>query len=121
MSSPSQQIAEITAISRYTKMSPSKVRRTLKLIKGKTYEEASKILKFSSYRACKPVSQVLDSAASNTHNKTFCEKDLVVKSAFANKGSVNKRFRLRARGKPFQILKFTTHITVILSYDLSTF
>ena len=121
MITPSQQITEITAISKYTKISPTKVRRTLKLIKGKTYEEALKILKFSAYGACKPVIQVLNSAASNSRNRIVHGKDLIIKSAFADQGPISKRFRLRAKGRPFQILKYTTHITVILSYDLSTF
>ena len=37
---------EIRVVSKYVRMSPSKIRRVLRQIKGKTYAEALLILKF---------------------------------------------------------------------------
>jgi large subunit ribosomal protein L22 len=43
------------------------------------------------------------------------ESKLIVKSAFADQGPVMKRFRPRAQGRAYRILKFTSHITVIVA------
>jgi large subunit ribosomal protein L22 len=43
------------------------------------------------------------------------EKSLFVKSAFADQGPVMKRFRPRAQGRAYRILKATSHITIVMS------
>ena len=42
------------------------------------------------------------------------EKTLVVKSAFADQGPTMKRFRPRAQGRAYRILKATSHITIVM-------
>ena len=42
-------------------------------------------------------------------------EELIVAEAFADEGPTLKRFRPRARGRATQILKRTSHITVVLS------
>ena len=49
-------------------MSPSKIRRVLKQIKGKTYSEAVTLLEFMPYNSCAPIIKVLRSATSNARN-----------------------------------------------------
>ena len=94
------QTNEVRAISKYVRMSPSKVRRVLRQIQGKTYPEALTLLEFMPYASCEPIIKVLRSAAANAKNNFgLDETNLIVKSAFANQGPTMKRFRPRAQGR----------------------
>lgn len=107
---------EAKAVSKYIRMSPSKIRRVLREIQGKTYKEALTLLEFMPYASCEPVIKVLRSAAANARNNLeFDETSLRVKSAFANQGPTMKRFRPRAQGRAYKILKATSHITIIVT------
>lgn len=104
---------EVKAVARYIRMSPSKVRRVLDQIRGRSYREALIILEFMPYRACEPVLKVLRSAAANAeHNEGLNRGSLVVSQAYADQGPVLKRFRPRAQGRAYQIRKPTCHITI---------
>jgi large subunit ribosomal protein L22 len=106
---------EIRAVSKYVRMSPGKIRRVLRQIQGKTYSEALLILEFMPYASCAPIIKVLRSATANARNNFgFDEKTLVVKSAFADQGPTMKRFRPRAQGRAYRILKATSHITIVM-------
>ena len=107
---------EARAVSKYIRMSPSKVRRVLRQIQGKNYKDALILLEFMPYASCEPIIKVLRSAAANARNNmNLDETTLVVKSAFADQGPVMKRFRPRAQGRAFRILKYTSHITIVMS------
>ena len=107
---------EARAVSKYIRMSPSKVRRVLRQIQGKNYKDALILLEFMPYASCEPILKVLRSAAANAQNNmNLDEKSLFVKSAFADKGPVMKRFRQRAQGRAYRILKATSHITIVMS------
>ena len=104
---------EVRAVSKYIRMSPSKVRRVLQQIQGKSYKEALILLEFMPYASCDPIIKVLRSAAANARNNmNLDETELVVKSAFADQGPIMKRFRPRAQGRAYRILKATSHITI---------
>ena len=106
---------EIRAVSKYVRMSPSKIRRVLKQIQGKTYSEALLLLEFMPYASCSPIIKVLRSATANArHNNNLNEKDLIIKSAFADQGPTMKLFRPRAQGRAYRILKATSHITIVM-------
>jgi len=107
---------EVRAVSKYIRMSPTKIRRVLRQIQGKTYPEALTLLEFMPYASCVPIIKVLRSATANGKNNLgFDEKNLVVKSAFADKGPTMKRFRPRAQGRAYRILKSTSHITIVMA------
>ena len=107
---------EVRAVSKYIRMSPSKVRRVLQQIQGKSYKEALILLEFMPYASCEPIIKVLRSAAANARNNmNLDETELVVKSAFADQGPVMKRFRPRAQGRAYRILKATSHITIVVA------
>lgn len=107
---------EIHAVSKYIRMSPSKIRRVLRQIQGKTYQEALLLLEFMPYTSCEPIIKVLRSAVANAKNNFgFDETKLVVKSAFADQGPIMKRFRPRAQGRAYRIQKATSHITIIVT------
>jgi large subunit ribosomal protein L22 len=106
---------EIRAVSKYVRMSPSKVRRVLRQIQGKTYSEALMLLEFMPYASCVPIIKVLRSATANARNNFgLDEKNLVIKSAFADQGPTMKRFRPRAQGRAYKIQKKTSHITIVM-------
>jgi large subunit ribosomal protein L22 len=107
---------EIRAVSKYVRMSPTKIRRVLRQIQGKTYAEALLLLEFMPYKSCIPIVKVLRSATANARNNFgLDETKLVVKSAFADKGPTMKRFRPRAQGRAYRILKATSHITIVMA------
>jgi large subunit ribosomal protein L22 len=114
---------QANAIAKNIRMSPTKVRRVLKQIQGLLYKDALIILEYMPYRSCSPILQTLYSAASNAQNNLGLNKqNLYVKNAFVNKGPVLKRFRPRAKGRGFQILKPTCHINIIVeSYIVKKF
>ena len=107
---------EARAVSKYIRMSPSKVRRVLRQIQGKNYKDALILLEFMPYASCEPIIKVLRSAAANAvNNMNLDETNLFVKSAFADQGPVMQRFRPRAQGRAYRILKATSHITIVMS------
>lgn len=115
MKTISLQPNEARAVSKYIRMSPSKIRRVLKQIQGKSYKDALILLNFLPYASCQPIIKVLRSAAANAkNNKNLSESRLVIKSAFVDQGPVMKRFRPRAQGRAYRILKPTSHITIIV-------
>ncbi|NJM56447.1 MAG: 50S ribosomal protein L22 [Synechococcales cyanobacterium RU_4_20] len=107
---------EARSVARYIRMSPSKVRRVLDQIRGRSYRDALIILEFMPYRSCDPILKVLRSAVANAeHNMGLDPSTLVVSQAFADQGPVLKRFRPRAQGRAFAIRKGTCHITVAVA------
>jgi large subunit ribosomal protein L22 len=106
-------ITQAKAIGRYIRISPSKVRRVLDQIRGKTYKEALMLLEFMPYKACGAIWQVIYSAAANAqHNLNLNKENLIISEAFANQGPVLRRFRPRAQGQGFGIRKPTCHISI---------
>jgi len=107
---------EAKAIARYIRMSPTKVRRVLTAIQGRTYQDAVTILEFMPYAACEPIRKVLESAAANAeHNLNLDKGDLVVSKCFADGGPTLKRFKAGDRGRSRPIRKRTSHITICVS------
>jgi large subunit ribosomal protein L22 len=107
---------EFLAVSKYVRMGPNKIRRVLRQITGKSYSEALLLLEFLPYASCDPIIKVLRSAVANAKDRAETdESKLVIKSAFADQGPVMKRFRPRAQGRAYRILKPTSHITVVVT------
>jgi large subunit ribosomal protein L22 len=92
---------EAVAHMRFTRGSPSKVRRVLDQIRGRSYEEAIMLLEYMPYKACEPVLKTLLSAAANAKQNLGMRKaKLVVSECYANEGPVLKRARPRAQVRP---------------------
>lgn len=101
---------------RYVRMSASKVRVVLDLIRGKHVGEAAQILAFSDRLAAKVIDKALRSAVANAgHNDEVPAEELYVSACFADEGASLKRFRPRARGRAGRIRKQTCHITIVVS------
>lgn len=107
---------EVQAVSKYVRMAPNKIRRILRQIQGKSYEEALMLLTFMPHASCEPIIKVLRSAAANAKNNAgFNEADLTITKALADQGPVMKRIRPRAQGRAYRILKHTSHITIVVA------
>ena len=101
---------------RYLRMSASKVRIVLNLIRGKSAAEALQILALSERLASRDIEKCLRSAIANAeHNDDIPAEELFVSECFADEGPTIKRFRPRARGRAGSIHKQTCHVTVAVS------
>ncbi len=114
-------MVESVARVRHIRITPMKARRVVNMIRGKQAIEALAILKFAPQDASEAVYKLVASAMANARvkadaaNEFVAEQDLYVSQAFVDEGATLKRFRPRAQGRAFKILKRTSHITIVLS------
>ena len=114
-------MVESVARVRHIRVTPMKARRVVNMIRGKQAAEALAILKFAPQGASEPVYKLVASAIANARvkadkdNQYLDEQDLYIAKAFVDEGATLKRFQPRAQGRAFQILKRTSHITVVLA------
>ena len=103
------------AINKMVRISPTKVRPVINLVRGKPVERALAILRYMPQKAAKEIARTIQSAAANAENNFEMDPEtLVVKTIFADEGPAFKRIMPRARGRADRIRKRTTHITVIV-------
>ncbi len=106
---------EARATAKYIRVSPRKIKTVIDLIRGKDLGEALNILNFTPKAASQPVKKLIQSAAANAENNYDMNvENLYVAEIQANQGPTLKRYRPRAQGRATQILKRTSHITVVL-------
>ncbi|ORV14788.1 50S ribosomal protein L22 [Mycobacterium celatum] len=104
-----------TAKARFVRVSPTKARRVINLVRGKSVSEALDILRWAPQAASVPVAKVIASAAANAQNNNGLDPaTLVVASVCADDGPTAKRIRPRAQGRAFRIRRRTSHITVVV-------
>jgi len=103
------------AKARFVRVSPSKARRVIDLVRGKSVADALDILRWAPQAASVPVAKVIASAAANAQNNNGLDPaTLVVASVYADDGPTAKRIRPRAQGRAFRIRRRTSHITVVV-------
>lgn len=86
---------------RYARLSPSKARVVLNLIRNQPVATALEILDASERDAAFVIRKVLDSAVANAeHNDGQSADELAVVACYADEGPTLKRFRPRARAVP---------------------
>ena len=103
------------AIARQVRISPTKVRRVLDLIRGMDVGDALSTLQFAPQAASEPLYKVIASAASNAEQSDNLKRDeLYVSQAFVDDGVTMRRIRPRAKGSASRILKRSSHITVVV-------
>ena len=110
------------AVLRDIRHTPQKARRIVDLIRGQRADEALSILKFAPQAAGQDVYTLLNSAVANAKAKNPAIRDaseLWVVEALVDEGRTMKRFRPRAQGRGFRILKRSSHISVAVS-DVKT-
>lgn len=104
------------AHAKYVRVSPTKAKIVLDLIKNKDAVTARGILTYSPRYAADVALKVLNSAIANAENNLGMDiKNLYVEEAFAGDGPIMKRIRPRAQGRAFRIEKKMSHMSVILN------
>ncbi len=117
---------EAKAKARFVRVTPQKARRVVDLIRGKQAGEAVAVLRFAPQAAGETVLKVVESAIANARegakraNERLDEQDLYISEVYVDEGPTLKRFRPRAQGRASQILKRTSHITVVVAQREST-
>ena len=105
---------EARAVWRRARMSASKVRLVIDLIRGKSVAQAFAILQHTPNKAARMIEKVLKSAVANAEQTGLDPAELVVKRAFVDEGPTLKRVRPRAMGRANIRRRRTCHITVVV-------
>ena len=106
---------EARAEAKYVRISPLKVHNLCREIRGKKVDEALIYLQFSPQKGARILEDVLKSAIANAENNLALDRDnLVVKKAYANDGPTMNRWRPKAKGAAYPILKRTSHVGVVV-------
>jgi len=107
---------ESRAQAKMVRISSRKVKLVIDLIRGKNIGEAFAILRLTPKAASPIVEKILKSAVANAeHNYNMDVEKLYVKEVYVGEGPTLKRFRPRAQGRATQILKRTSHTTVVVA------
>lgn len=95
------------------KMPARKLRRVINEVRGKSCDEAIKILKFMPYFAAKIVEKNLIAAIANANEKLGVgSSNLKISEIFADESVTYKRARPRAQGRMYKRFKRTSHLTL---------
>ena len=106
---------ESRAYLRQLRVTPRKVKIVLDLIRGKDVATAMAILKNTNKIASESLVKLLKSAVANAqHNFNMDASNLFVSECFVCPGPTLKRVQPRAQGRAFQILKRTSHVTLVV-------
>jgi large subunit ribosomal protein L22 len=106
---------ESKAILKFVRISPTKARRVVPLLKGKKAGDAMINLGFLPHRGGKIIAKVLKSAMANAEQKKVADPEsMTILNILVDQGPTMKRMMPRAMGRADVIRKRTSHITVIL-------
>ena len=100
---------------KHIRISPKKAKLIIDQVRGRDLEEALAILRLTPHAASPVLTKLIESAAANAVNNLEMNRDtLYIAEIFANPGPTLKRFRPKARGSATQILRRTSHFSVVL-------
>ena len=107
---------QVKAYTKYARMSPQKVRKVARAIKGRNAAEALEILNLIPRKSARLIGKTLKSAIANAENNNNLSSDaLKIESATIEQGPAFKRFRPAARGSAHPYKKSTSHIRIVLT------
>ena len=102
---------ETKAILRGARLSAQKGRLVADLIRGKPVDQAMNILSFTPKKGAAIVRKVLESAIANAEHNDGADIDaLKVKTVHVERGTFQRRFMARAKGRGVRIQKHSCHI-----------
>ena len=102
---------ETRATLRGAHLSTQKGRLVADLIRGKPVDQAINILAFSPKKGAGLVKKLLQSAIANAEHNDGADIDaLKVKTIHVGRGSFQKRFHARAKGRGTKVQKHSCHI-----------
>ncbi len=104
------------AKSKYVRISPRKARLAAGLIRGLPVVQASAQLMFSNLKGGRLLKKTLDSAVANAETQLEARREnLKVVEVRVDEGPRFKRSKPKNRGGRHQILKRTSHFTIVVS------
>jgi large subunit ribosomal protein L22 len=107
---------QYAATGRNARISPTKVRPSVDLIRGRRVEEALNILRFQDRRGSVVLRKVLESAVANAASVGGLDPmDLTVVEARVDSGFTIERFRPASRGRSASRSKQCSHVHVVVA------
>jgi large subunit ribosomal protein L22 len=106
---------EATAITRYLRISPRKMRLVIDAVRRKSVSDALALLANLKKKGAKLAAKTVKSAAANAKVKKMDENNLYIREIKADGGPSLKRYMARSMGRADVILKRMTHLTVIVA------
>ena len=104
---------ETQASLRGAHLSAQKGRLVADMIRGKKVDEAINILAFSPKKGATLVKKLLESAIANAEHNDGADIDaLKVKVIHVERGSFQRRFHARAKGRGTRVLRHSCHIYI---------
>jgi large subunit ribosomal protein L22 len=105
-------ISKFTSQVRNHRGSQKKAKLVVDMIRGKTLDQATQMLQFSTKRASVNIGKALLAAQADAEQLGADTGELFVCEATVDRATHIKRFRPKDRGRAHPILKRTSHITV---------
>ena len=100
---------------KYIPVSPKKVNRIASSVRNRDVFTALSFLRVLRNKSAHVLYKAIYSAFSNFNGST--NQNLIFKKLLINPGPLRKRFKPRARGRMYKIIKPTTHIYVEIMED----
>ena len=108
----------VKATANNTGISVKKLKPIVDVVRGRKVTEALHFLQFLPSPSAARIAKVVRSAVANAENELMARaEDLKIVEIYANEGPRLKRFRARARGRVNQIIKRSSHITVVVDEE----
>jgi len=99
---------------KFLRITPTKVRQVMDLIRGQDVLVAQAVLRLINKRSKEFLIKILNSAVANAKVKGFEPKSLYISKIACDQGPTWKRFKAAAFGRAASIRKRTAHIRVEL-------
>ena len=106
---------EVRAVAKWIRTAPRKLRLVADMVRGKKASEAVTLLDFTNKRAARTLNKVIKSAIANAENNHDLDTNkLVVSQLYVDQGPMFKRYLPKSRGRATPVLKYGSHITVVV-------
>lgn len=107
---------DITVKLNNLRIAPRKARLVADIIRNKKAEDARSVLNFTIKKASHPILKLLNSGLSSAKNNFQIDSNnLYISRITVDGGPMLKRWMPRARGRAAEIMKRTSHVTLVLS------
>lgn len=116
---------EAKAQAKYVRITPMKARRVVDHVRGMRAVDAVDVLRYAPQAAAETIRKLLESAMANARQaadqagEPFDIDDLHIVESYVDEGPTMKRIQPRAQGRANQILKRTSHITIIVGDEVA--
>ena len=111
---------EVTVKLNNIRRSPTKIRPTLYLVRGRNAAKALDIIRLTNKGCAEEIYKLIKSAMAAAKEREMNAERLFVKEIKCDGAGMFKRHRYGSRGRVVKILKRNSHLTVTLSDEIDT-